>query len=428
MAKLSIQRTELDNGFRIVAIDMPGRRSMTSFLTIRSGSRYENDANNGVAHFLEHLVFKGTERYPDNEAVAQAIEGVGGTINAWTNFDHTAYWNIVPASAWRSGVAMPFELAFRPRLAAPEMERERSVIIEEIRMYQDDPARHISDLATALLFKGNPLARPIIGTEEIIRTLPIEAFRQYRETHYLPSQAVFVIVGDLGSQDYMEVVNGYVGSLSAGPVTYPEPLGAMSQQQIHVHEKKTDQTHFILGVADPALGLKAEQDRYAAIVLNNLLGQGMSSRLFLQVREKQGLAYAISSYYDTLEDAGSLTVYGGVNTDNVAQALRSVRQELSRLQNELVPSAELKQAKAHVNGAYDISADNPIHLATWYGTDWLLGRWETHDQVEAAINQVTSQQIRELAQRLFQPEHLTLAVIGPHQNDQVFVEALNATV
>lgn len=424
MNELNIHRETLPNGLKLVAIDLPGRRSLTSFLAIRSGSRYETAANNGIAHFLEHLVFKGTNKYPNNEAVASAIERIGGTLNAWTDFDHTAYWNIVPAAAWEVGTEMPFELAFSPQIRAEDIERERGVIIEEIRMVQDDPARYVHDLASELAFQGHQLARPIIGSEQTVTAMSADQFQAYRKQFYNAAHSVFVVAGDLSRAPILEAVRQRAGEVLTGAVTSPDLLAKSSTQAIRLLTKQTDQTHFVLSAADPTIGLTGIGDRMAAIVLNTILGRGMSSRLFLNVREKQGLAYSIHSHVGTLEDGGSVSVYGGVNTDKSLQALRAVQDELRRLQEEKVSETELANAKNYINGANDMQADQGMTLATWYGTDWLLGRWESHDELATAINAVSAERVQEAAQTLFAAERLVLALIGPQTDDGPFAELL----
>jgi predicted Zn-dependent peptidase len=421
----NIHKEILPNGLKLVAIDLPGRRSLTSFLAIRSGSRYETPENNGIAHFLEHLVFKGTAKYPSNESVASAIERIGGTLNAWTDFDHTAYWNIVPAASWQVGTEMPFELAFAPQLRADDIERERGVIIEEIRMLQDDPARYVHDIATELLYRTHPLGQPIIGSEQTVTAMSAAQFAAYRQQFYHAGHSVFVVAGDLSSAPILEAVRARASAVATGTETLPKALKSTSTCDVQLLTKSTDQTHFVLGTADPNIGLTGDGDRMATLVLNTILGRGMSSRLFLNVREKQGLAYSIHSHVATLEDGGSLSVYGGVNTEKALQALEAVKTELRRLKEEPVSATELTDAKNYINGANDMQADQGMTLATWYGTDWLLGRWESHDELAQAINEVTAERIMTVAQQLFAPERMILAVIGPQTNASPFTELLS---
>lgn len=424
MIPLKITREILPNGARLVTIDLPGRRSLTSFLAIRSGSRYETTDNSGIAHFLEHLVFKGTKKYPTNAAVAGAIESIGGTLNAWTDFDHTAYWNIVPARSWRVGVEIPFELAFEPLIRQKDIERERGVITEEIRMLQDDPAGYVRDLATELVYGQHPLSRPIIGTEATVAAMTAEQFNDYRRRFYVAPHAVFVVAGDLSNAEVVGWAREKLSAVATGGLIAPEPYTVSSSHQIKLLTKPTDQTHFVVSTADPLFGLHSDQDRFVADVLNTILGRGMSSRLFLNVREKRGLAYSISSHIHTLEDGGALSIYGGVNTQKATEALAAVRDELQVLCDAPVSASELRDAQNFITGANDMRADRGMALATWYGTDWLLGRWETHDDVSKAINAVTAEDIRRVARQIFDPARLVIAAIGPQTDESIFAEAL----
>ncbi len=423
MSKINIKRTKLDNGLELAAIHLPSFHSITNFLTIRSGSRYEDSTNNGIAHFLEHMVFKGTEKFADTKILAEAIEGVGGYFNAWTNVDHTAYWNTVPSKEWRLGAELPFELAFRSLLRDEDLERERGVIIEEIRMIQDDPARYVDDLSGELVFAGNPLSQQIIGTEETIRKMTIDQFRDYKTTFYHPSQALFIVIGDVEGKDYQSLVEELSNNLDKKEPSQPKRISQPSRKALKVLNKPTDQTHFMLSMAEPTFAY-TNADRFKAVVLNAVLGRGMSSRLFLNVREKRGLAYSVRSSYAGIEDTGVISIYGGVNTTKVAESLEAIRDELKRLQDEPVGAEELRKAQRYLQGAFALKSDDPISLAQWYGTDHLLGMKETFEEASELVGQVTSSQIQELAQEIFKPEYLTLAVIGPYGDDQKFRDFL----
>lgn len=419
MSNLSPQFQTLPNGLQLVLVDLPGFHSVTNFLVIRSGSRYEDKHNNGIAHFLEHMVFKGTAKYPTTLAVAQAIEGIGGYFNAWTANDHTAYWNTVPAAAWRRGVDVPFQLAFRALLKADDLERERGVIIEEIRRMHDDPASFVDDLLGEVLFPDHPLGNSVIGTEDLIKKMTIEQFRSYRDQYYHPAQALFIAVGAIGNRDYKSEVLKLSRDLTPKAVTKPLSVKSPSQTGLKLFKKQTDQTHFMLAVADPAFA-SDKNDKYVGIVLNAVLGRGMSSRLFLNIREKKGLAYAINSSFHSFEDTGLIQIYGGVNTGKIAQTLDALKEEFRLLQEKLVGGEELEKAKAQLIGSFDLSADRPIDIATWYGTGRLLGDRETFDQARQLVEAVTAKQIQILAKEIFTTERLALAVIGPFETDAMF--------
>lgn len=421
---LNIKTEILANGFKLVLVDLPQYHTVTNFLVIRSGSRYENEQNNGIAHFLEHLVFKGTDKYPGTADVARAIDAIGGYFNAWTSNDHTAYWNIVPHNHWQRGVEVPFELAFRPKLRPKDIERERGVIVEEIRMIQDNPASLVHDHIDKLLFAGHQLGRSIIGPEANILKMTHDDFTQYHQQHYLPSQSLFIAVGNVSSKDYQAAVKAYVESLPAKAVTKPALFTGRSKQALSLQKKPTDQTHFALGLAAPELASN-HPDYYAADVMNTVLGRGMSSRLFLNIREKKGLAYSIRSSLSSLEDTGALTVYGGVNTKKIKLTLEAIEEELVRLVNEPITQVELEEAIEQNVGSFSLSSDEPLDIARWFGTGTLLLGEQSFEQAIEKTKAVTVADVSRVAKDLIKKEMLCLAVIGPYESDQIFQDFLS---
>ncbi len=418
-SSLDIKQTKLDNGLTIIKVHLPSFHSITSFLVIRSGSRYETPRVNGIAHFLEHMVFKGTRSYKDTRSIAEAIEGIGGYFNAWTSNDHTAYWNIVPESQWQRGIQVAAELAFMPKLPKADLERERGVIIEEIRRMNDDPAHLVDDMLGEVLFPDNPLGYSVIGTEKIINSVQIEDFQEYHAAHYAPSQAAFVVVGNLAGKDIDGEITKLLGHLKTKPVSQPERVKGNSKAALKVLNKKTDQTHFMLAFSDTRLGLHSTE-RFSAAVLNAILGAGMSSRLFLNIREQKGLAYAIRSQFYPFEDTGIVQIYGGVNTGKIDMTLEALDEEFAKLADEAVTEGELRKAKALINGSYDLASDKPVDIATWYGTAALLGAKESYDEAKALVEKVSAQDVQKLAQRLLAKERQVLAVIGPYPSEGRF--------
>jgi len=419
MTEPEIKHTILENGLTVVEINLPNFHSITNFLAIRSGSRYEDKNNNGVAHFLEHMVFKGTQKYSDTAAIARAIEGVGGNFNAWTSVDHTAYYNTVPTRQWQVGMEVPFELAFRPLLRAEDLDRERGVIIEEIRMIQDDPARWVHDISEQILFDGHPLGQSVIGNEKTISKMSLDDFGNYHKSHYNPSQAVLIVVGNLQGLSIVDEAKKLSEKLVAKPKSVIEKFVGASKKNIKIINKKTDQTHFVLASADASLALPADTT-YTAEVLSTVLGRGMSSRLFLHVREQKGLAYSIHADVSNMEDTGAISIYGGINTPKMERALEAVAIEMKNMQEELVGQQELEKAKAMLVGHYDIIGDKSSELARWYGLGMLLHKKETLQEAKERIGQVTAEQIRDLAKIVFAKNKLTLAVVGPYKDDSMF--------
>jgi len=427
MLKIDYNEETLSNGLRFATVNLPGFNTITNFLVIRSGSRYETKQNNGIAHFLEHMVFKGTKTYPTTLDIARAIEGIGGYFNAWTSVDHTSYWNIVPSRQWKIGALMPLELAFFPRLRQEDLERERGVILEEIKMIEDDPARLVDDLLMQATFSDHPLGQFIIGTPGNIKKMSLADFQSYHRQHYHPGQAMFLVIGNVGriAESLKKFVQDKTAPIAGGSkLSSPEVFRGSKGQGLLVKRKQTDQTHFMLGSTWEGFALSAAQ-RFVGAVLNSVLGRGMSSRLFLRIREEQGLAYAIRSEISSLEDTGMISIYGGVNTDKVERALESLLIELRRLQEEPVGKVELEKAKAHLIGSLTLNSDRPIELAKWYGTDRLLGAKESFAEAIELANSVTPAQIQDLAQKIFSLKRLSMAVIGPYESDEVFRAQLN---
>jgi len=406
----------LPNGLRLVKISLPSLHSLTSFLVVRSGSRFESQDNAGIAHFLEHLVFKGTAKYPTTREIAESIEGVGGHFNAWTANDHTVYWNTVPAKWWERSLEVALELAFFPRLRQSDIEKERSVILEEMRMIRDDPARFVDDLCGEITFPNHPLGRMVIGNEQAVRTMKWDDFQAYHQTHYAPSQTLLVVAGRLPPSERIEQhLARQTAALRPRPVSSATPFTGPSRQNIKLMTKPTDQTHFMLGSADKSLGLKA-QSRFIGVLLNTVLGSGMSARLFLQIRERLGLAYAIYSQTACFEETGGIFIYGGVNTEKTIEALQALKTELLRLQDEPIGEKELAKAKELITGAYELRSDDPLELCRWYGVNRLLGADETIEEAQGIIRAITASQLQQLSRRLFAKDRLTLAVIGPHNS------------
>lgn len=410
---------KLKNGLRVITVELKDFHSMTTFLAIKSGSRYELPNESGITHFLEHMVFKGTEKYPSTAQIAQALEGVGGNFNAWTSVDHTVYYNIVPKNEWQTGLEIPFQLAYRALLREKDLERERGVIIEEMKMIKDDPARYIYDISQEILFDNHSLGQSVIGNETTINSIQSDLMRSYRDSHYSMNQSVLAVVGSFDQDRVIESINNQVKDLQSHKNSNFQEFNDQSSPKVKLVTKETDQTHFVLALAHPSLSLKS-QDLYTAKVLNTVLGRGMSSRLFLRVREEKGLAYSISSDVSNLEETGALSVSGGINTDKFIDALEAIEKELEILTKEKVNQTELEKAKKYLIGSYDMKSDQPLSLARNYALDELLSSQKDFEEIKEKIAQVNSDQVLDLAQKLFRAKNRTLAIIGPQKSDQQF--------
>jgi predicted Zn-dependent peptidase len=405
------ERTVLPAGPRVISARLPAARSVSIAAYVLAGSRLETAGQVGVAHFMEHLTFKGTKAYPSTRAISEAIEGVGGSFNAATDRESTVYWVRVPRREAARGMDVIGELIVRPLLEDRDIESERGVIIEEIRSYLDDPSEYCQILFQTALFGDGPLGREICGDEADILTLPEAAIHDFWQTAYRPANTVVAMVGDLEHDEATSLAtaafgtgNGAIPGYAAAPVL---PAGP----RIMLGKRNTNQAQLCLGV--PALH-RDHPDSWTLAVLNAVLGDGMSSRLFLSVREELGLAYDVSSGLVDYADAGALEVSAGVDPTALPAAIEAILMELAKLRDDLVPADELIKAKRYLSGGMELRMDDTRHVASWIGgQEALHDRVLTLDEALAAVDAVDADSIRQLAGRLFRDDALRLAAVAP---------------
>jgi predicted Zn-dependent peptidase len=405
------ERTALAEGPRVISSRVPGARSVSIAAYVLAGSRLESPAEAGVAHFMEHITFKGTAAYPTTRDISEAIEGVGGSFNAATDRESTVYWVRVPVREASLAMQVLGELIVRPALSTPEIDSERTVIIEEIRGYQDDPAEYAQMLFQTAMFGDGPLGREICGDEAGIRALPDATIRDFWRTTYRPANTVIAVAGDVPHDQAVELAatafgtgNGVVPSWSPAPAL---PAGG----RVLAGKRQCTQAQIVVGV--PALH-RDHPDAWTLSLLNAVLGDGMSSRLFLSLREERGLAYDISSGLVDYADAGALEVSAGVDPAALREALAAILTELVRLRDEPVPAEELDKAKRYLSGGLELRMDETRHVASWIGgQEALHDRVLTVDEALAAIAAVTADDIQRVAGALVRDDGLRLAAVAP---------------
>lgn len=365
----------------------------------------------GVAHFMEHLTFKGTAAYGSTRALSEAIEGVGGSFNAATDRESTVYWVRVPRREVERGMHVLGELIIRPTLAAREIEGEREVIVEEIRSYFDDPGEYVSMLFDLAMFGDTPLGREIAGDEASVRSLTEAAIREFWSAAYQPAGLVVAGAGDVTHDMLVDLTTTSFGTGAGDPPAF-EPAPALpAGERFMLGRRDTTQAHLCVGV--PALR-RDHPDSWTLELLNAVLGDGMSSRLFLSVREEKGLAYDVHSYQVDYADSGALVVYAGVDPAKLREALRAILAELARLRDELVPDSELAKARAYVSGRLELRLEETRHLASWLGgQEALHDRVLTLDEALAELAAVDPPAIQRLAAELLRDDALRLAVVAP---------------
>jgi len=405
------ERTALPAGPRVISARLPSSRSVSIAAYVLAGSRLETAGQIGVAHFMEHLTFKGTTAYPSTRAISEAIEGVGGSFNAATDRESTVYWVRVPRRETARAMDVVGELIVRPRLEDADIQSERAVIIEEIRSYLDDPSEYCQILFQTAMFGDGPLGREICGDESDIAGLPAVAIHDFWRSAYRPANTVVAVVGDLGHDEAAALASTAFGTGNGVVPGYAPAPSLPAGPRVRSGRRNTSQAQVCLGV--PALH-RDHPDSWTLAVLNAVLGDGMSSRLFLSVREELGLAYDVSSGLVDYADAGALEVSAGVDPASLPAALEAILVELARLRDDLVPDAELTKAKRYLSGGLELRMDDTRHVASWIGgQEALHDRVLTLEEALAAVEAIDAPAIQALAARLFHDDAMRLAAVAP---------------
>lgn len=410
----------LPNGLRVILIDTQSFPSASTLLLIGAGSRYENAKNNGIAHFFEHMAFKGSVKYPTAHKISSIIDGLGGMFNAYTGKDHTGYYIKAPTQHFDTSLDVIADMIQHSLLKEKEIEREKGVIVEEINMIADNPGRQVWNVYSSLLYREHPLGRPITGSKETVTSFNKKTFSDYMESLYGPENAVLVVSGGLTHTDnglsmeyYQEEISKRFSNWQKTPKpSFEKYTDAQKGPAVSVLSKKTEQMHFSLGFRTFSF---FDPRRYALSVLSGVLGGGMSSRLFTEVREKRGLAYYIYSYVDAYHDAGSLSVHAGVRADKqeLARSVKVVLSELEKLKAGRLKESELIKVKELIKGNLILSLEDTYAVANFYGDRLLLeNAQENPEDILAAIEKVTVGEVISVARDIIDNKTLNLAVVG----------------
>jgi predicted Zn-dependent peptidase len=420
----AFERQTLPNGLRLLTAPMPQAQSVSCFLMLAAGSRYETRETNGIAHFAEHMFFKGTERRPTARDLAGEVDAIGGEFNAFTGKEYTGYY--VKSAAEHRDVALDVivDMIRNSKLDAGEIDREKGVIVEEMNMYYDTPRDFIDGVYEELVYGDHPLGWDIIGRKETVRGATRETFLDYLGRWYKPSRMVVGVGGRIGDR-LVERVGELLGDLEDGPSGEPVPaLSSPNGARVKVHTKQSDQAHVCLGVRSRPI---ADPDRYVLTVLSTVLGGGMSSRLFTEVRERRGLAYYVFATNHSYTDAGSLYAQAGVDIERIDDAVGTVATELKKIATEAVPDDELRKAKNFAKGRFVLQIESP-HGLIMFGLrrEVLEGRAPEPEEVLAGIEAVTTEDVQRVARELVGDRALRLAVIGPFEEPERFERLLAA--
>jgi predicted Zn-dependent peptidase len=419
------QRYTLANGLRLLTYHMPFVHSTSISLFFRVGSRYESSDIAGISHLIEHMIFKGSEHYPTAQAISETIEGVGGALDAATDKELTVFSAKTADQHFDLALRLLADMVQHPLMEGAELEKERRVIIEELNMYHDSPQDWVSVLADETLWPGLPLGREVAGTRKTVGSISPPALWTYLATHYAPNNLIISVAGNIQPDQALAAVEDLFGEWRPQtdlPPWQPCPLPA-GVPRVRVEYRKTDQTNFCLLTPGAS---HTSPDYYPIILLSAILGDGMSSRLFIQVREQLGLAYDVStspvSYYDT----GTFVVYAGVEPKNAGATLEAILAELSRIRSDQLSDRDLARAKDYIKGRMALRLEDSHSIASWLGgQEALLDTVLELQEVFALIDAVTAQEIQQLAERLFTDDWLRLAVIGPHKDPALFEHQLH---
>ena len=405
------QKVILDNGLRLLSSEMPNTRAVSIVFFIAAGPRYEVETEAGISHFIEHICFKGTEKRQNSKEISEAIESVGGMINGGTDKELTTFWCRVTSEHFLLALDILVDLLRHSRFDATDIDRERQIIIEEINMSLDSPRQRVAMLIDELLWPGQPFGRDIAGSKEAVAALTRQQMLDFLSNHYLPNTTVFSIAGDIEHKQVQDAINQTLGEWKANEVSADFPnVGDQKTARLNIEFRDTEQAHICLGV--PGLSF-FHPDRYAIDLFSIILGEGMSSRLFTEIREQQGLAYDIHSYSDHFADSGAVIIYAGVDPCRVDSALRSIIDQVSKLK-EQIAEVELDKAKEIAKGRLLLSLESSRNVAAWLGAQELLtSRILTTDEVISLVEAVTIEDLKRMAQQLLASEKLNLAIVGP---------------
>lgn len=403
------RKITLDNGIRVVSEEIPFVHSIALGVWVKAGSRNETEENHGVSHFIEHLLFKGTEKRSARE-IAEALESVGGVLNAFTTKEYTCFYTRVLAEHLDLAIDVLSDMLFNPRFNPEDIEKEKRVILEEIKMYEDSPDELVHDLFAQTIWPGHPLGRAILGTFQSIEGLNRDHICNYYHKHYNAQNIVLAAAGNFKTQELEEKLAKAFGKrqLPGEPAVYYPP---QDRAGISINIKDTEQVQICLGT--PGLA-QDDGDIYALQALNNILGGGISSRLFQLIREDNALAYSVYSYHTGYVDSGLFTVYAGTSPSNFRQVVELILKQLAFLKNEGVTEKELKRTKDQIRGNLLLNQENVSHRMSRLGkTELSFGRVITTEEVIENLNKVTTEDVQRVAKNLFSAQRLCLTTLGP---------------
>ncbi len=420
---MKFTKTILKNGLRVITVPIKDNPAVTVLVMVEAGSKYETKEINGISHFLEHMVFKGTTKRPQASDISRELDSLGSQYNAFTSQEYTGYYAKVAPHHLDKALEIVSDMYLNPLFDEKEMEKEKGVIIEEIKMYKDLPHRHVHDVLERLLYGDTPAGWPITGPEENIRSFNKNHFVDYRNKNYVSKATTVIISGNIKEKEIIKKVENAFTTISTKQKSKKEKVKEnQSKPEIEINFKETDQTHLALGIRTFSV---FDKKNPTMKVLTTILGQGMSSRLFTKMRDELGICYYIRAHHDVSTDHGHLTIAAGLDNKRVEIGLEHILIELKRMKDEPVSEAELKKAKDYIAGTTMLELETSDSQAEYAAYQEVLkGKIELPEKNIADIQKVSSKDIQKLAKEIFVDEGLNMAIIGHFKDKNIFEKLL----
>ena len=427
---------KLKNGLNVLLAPVKGSGTVTFLLAVGTGSKYETREINGISHFLEHMMFKGTKKYPTPLALSSAMDALGSEFNAFTGKEMTAYYIKVASKKTGEAASMLAEMISASKFNSAEFERERGVITEEINMYEDNPMSYIEDVFDMCMYGDTPAGWDVAGPKENIKNIKLESLVSYFKNQYQLENSVLIVAGDTGKMAIKEIEKIFGVYASNHQIkNFQEKLAVQvgqSESRLKLKFKKTDQAHLSLGV--PSFANGHEQETLARMIAI-ILGGSMSSRLFTELREKKGMAYYVHTQVESSSDSGYLTTQAGVPVDKVEEAIKTIMDEYKKMTVSLVPAKELQRVKDMLNGKLALKLEGSDDVANWYARQAIMNVTQartgdrqkkivTPEEYLKVINKITAKELRDVAKELFKSNQFNLAIIGPYEDEANFKKLL----
>ncbi len=420
---MEYQKVKLKNGLRIIAVPDKNAQTVTVLILVGAGSKYEAKETSGLSHFLEHMFFKGTKKRPNTLAISETLDKVGGAYNAFTSKEFTGYYAKVAKEHSELALDWVSDIFLNSKIEDKEVQREKGVIIEELNMYLDAPMKHIGDIWEELLYGDQPAGWPTIGFKQNILAFNKKHVTEYLKNYYSSQNIIVCLAGNFNKQKMTSQIDKNFKNVSSNkPKDKAEVLEKQTKPRVLVYPKKTDQTHLALGVRAYDL---SDDRKYATGILATILGGNMSSRLFIKVREKSGLAYYVHTSFESYTDSGYIVTSAGVRNSDVVKASQLILGEYKSIRDKGITRAELQKAKDYLKGSMALALEPSDAQASFYASQELLtGKVLTQEEKNAKIDKVSISDVKKVAEDIFKLEKLNLALIGPHKNKKVFENIL----